>query len=417
MKEHRGFKYRIYPTAQQKVLFERTFGCCRFVYNKVLEEQIRLYESGAKKMAKYASFKWMTANLKPAFPFLQEVDATALMNSTFHLHEAYNKFFQKTGGFPKFKQKRKSKQSYTASCNKNSIRYTEDSIRLPIAGTVKAKMHRLPPEGYAVKSATVSRDSKGEYFCSILCERETEEMHISTTTADKVLGLDYKSEGLYTDSEGRCADMPKYFSSTQEKLARKQRELSFKKGSKKGERKSKNYQKQKYKVNKCYVKITNQRNDFLHKESALIAKKYDYVIVEDIDMTEIASSDSLYHLGKATLDNGYGKFRTMLEYKLKAKGGELIKTDRYFASSQICSHCGHVNPKVKDLSVRNWVCPKCGTHHNRDHNAAINEKKEGIRLLKEMGVTVLGDTHDIQGWNSPVLPACESMACGSEVVA
>jgi len=235
---------------------------------------------------------------------------------------------------------------------------------------VRIKKHRKV-EGL-IKQATITKTKSGEYYVSIMVETDKvyESKEIKSINA-----LDYKSDGLYVDRNGVC-NMPHFYKESQEKLAKLQRQLSKKK---KG---SNNYNKQKKKLAKFSEHVSNQILDFLHKESTKITNLYDAVIVEDIDLKEISSSKSKYHLGKATTDNGYGMFVSMLDYKLKRKGGILIKADKYFASSQICSCCGYQNKDVKDLSVRNWICPKCKTNHDRDKNAVKNLLNYGIKYLE-----------------------------------
>lgn len=250
----------------------------------------------------------------------------------------------------------------------------DQGIKLPKVGVIRAALHRLPGPEWIIKSATVSQKSDGSYYISLLCAKEEEEIPPLPVTDEKVLGMDYKSDGLYMDSNGRLGDMPKFFGKTQKRLAKRQRKLKNK------DVHSKNYQKQLKKIAKLYVHTADQRKDFLHKKSAAIAKQYDYVVVEDLNMRSMANKD--FGNGKATLDNGYGMFLTMLAYKLHNKGGKLEKVDRWFPSSQLCNCCGFQNPEVKKLNIRTWSCPKCGSTHDRDLNAAVNIKNEGLRILR-----------------------------------
>lgn len=193
----------------------------------------------------------------------------------------------------------------------------------------------------------------------------------------QIIGLDYKSNGLYMDSDGNCADMPKFFQKAQKRLAIAQRRLSRKKGSLKNEKKSKNYIKQLKKVNRVHTHISNQRKDFLHKKSTEIANRYDAVCVEDLDMKAIANKG--FGNGKATMNNGYGMFLTMLDYKLARQGKKLVRVDKWFPSSQLCSCCGH--KQKMSLKVRTYNCPECGNRMDRDINAAINIRNEGMKQL------------------------------------
>ena len=249
----------------------------------------------------------------------------------------------------------------------------DHGIKLPKVGMIHAIVHRLPGPEWIIKSATISQKSDGSYYISLLCDKE-EEITPLPVFDEKVLGLDYKSDGLYMDSKGRLGDMPKFFQKAQKRLVKRQRKLKNK------DIHSKNYQKQLKKIAKLYVHTADQRKDFLHKKSAAITKQYDYVVVEDLNMRSMANKG--FGNGKATLDNGYGMFLTMLEYKLHNKGGKLEKVDRWFPSSQLCSCCGFQNQEVKKLNVRTWICPKCGSIHDRDLNAAVNIKNEGLRILR-----------------------------------
>lgn len=310
---NRAYKYRIYPTKEQATLIQQTFGCCRFVYNRMLSVQQERHKSNEKHLSKFDAFHYMTSIVKPEYPWLKDVDSTALMNSVFALDEAYNRFFRKLGGFPKYKSKRKSRRSYTSSKNNtNNICVTERCVRLPKLGEVKARIHRRAPEDWKLKSATVSQDARGDYYCSVLYEYENHAVK-QELNPDKVLGLDFKITGLYVDSNGDCCDMPRYYKESLNKLVREQRKLSRKTGSRKGEKKSRNYLKQLNKVNRIHTKTANQRRDFLHKKSNETANHYDVVCIEDIsikDMVyEVSGDIRLPNKGKrnihrAVMDNG-----------------------------------------------------------------------------------------------------------------
>lgn len=362
-----AYKFRIYPTKEQEVLMSKTFGCCRFIYNQMLNDKIQEYkESGKMKRITPAMYK-------REFPWLKEVDSLALANVQLHLESAYKKFFREPKiGFPKFKSKHAGRQSYTTNMVNGNIRLSENRLKLPKMGKLKIKVHRNIPEGYVLKSVTISRESTGKYFASILysctdCENQT----ICTNAAKaKILGIDYAMDGMAVFSDGTKCAYPKYFKSSEEKLAREQRKLS------RCKRGSSNYQKQKRKVALCHEKVRNQRKDYHHKLSLMIAKEYDAVSVEDLDMK--AMSQCL-HFGKGVMDNGYGMFRDLLSYKLKEQGKVLVKVDRFFPSSKKCSVCGHVKKELK-LSERIYRC-ECGSELDRDVNAAINIREEGRRIL------------------------------------
>lgn len=366
---NQAFKYRMYPNIEQQILFAKTFGCCRKVYNLMLSDKKTCYQQTG-------SFGIQTpAMYKDQYPFLKEVDSLALANVQLNMQNAIRSCFDQTrkkrNRFPKFKSKHKSRRSYTTNNQNGTIAIVDDQwIRLPKLGYIKAVIHRLPPEDWKLKSATVSKEADGSYYCSVLYEYEETITQVQNPEQNAI-GLDYKSDGLYADSEGNICGSPKYFRTSERRLARAQKKLSRKQQG------SNNYHKQKIRVAKIHRHVANQRKDHLHKHSTAIAKQYDMVCVEDLNMQ--AMSNRGFGNGKTTLDNGYGMFLTMLEYKLRNQGKVLIRVDKWFPSSQMCSNCGTVHLEVKNLSMRKWTCSDCGTTHDRDHNAAINIKQEGIR--------------------------------------
>lgn len=374
IKANKGIKYRIYPTAKQVELINNTFGCVRFVYNHMLAESIDTYAKG-ENFASRNAFNYRLTSLKKEYAWLCNVDSTALQGANEHLADAFSRFFNKQNDFPVF-HKKKHDGSYTSKCVNNSIRLEDKAVRLPKLGVVKAKIHRQPKADWKLKSATVSREDDGKYYVSVLFEFKTDIPSVEPVTA---IGLDYKSDGLYMDSEGNIGSNHKYFRESHAKLAREQRKLSRKKGSRKGEAKSSNYLKQQAKIAKLHRHIANQRLDNLHKLSTEIANRYDVVCVESLDMK--AMSNKGFGNGKATLDNGYGLFLDMLEYKLHDRGKYFVRVDKWFPSSQICNNCGAIH-KLQ-LSERTYRCPDCGAALDRDLNAALNIRDEGLRILKE----------------------------------
>ncbi len=361
---NKAYQFRIYPNKEQRDLFARTFGCVRFIYNQMLSDKIAHYNR-TKEMLNNTP-----AQYKEDFSWLKEVDSLALANAQLNLQAAYRNFFMNpAAGFPKYKKKKTSGRSYTTNLVNGNIALESGRLKLPKAGYVRIKQHREIPEGYKLKSVTVSQSAGGKYYASILYEYEEQAAPVSPET---FLGLDYSMHELYVDSNGEKADYPRYYRKKEEKLKREQRKLShMRKGSKNRER-------QRIKVAKLHEKVANQRRDFLHKKSRQITNAADCVCIESLNMK--AMSQSL-HFGKSVSDNGWGMFTGFLEYKLKAQGKRLVKVDKTFASSQLCSVCGYRNPETKDLSVRSWTCPECGTFHDRDVNAAINIRNEGMRML------------------------------------
>lgn len=375
---NKAIKYRLYPTTEQEIMFAKTFGCCRKVYNLMLADKIKSYEE-TKTFGKQTP-----AMYKTDYPFLKEVDSLALANVQLNLQGALKNCFDKSrktkNGFPKFKSAKHSRKSYTTNNQKGTVVIIDNKyIKLPKIGKVKAVIHRQPDAGWIIKSATISQDSDGKYYASVLFEFDKTIINIAVSSS--VIGLDYASDGLYTDSNGNTGSNHKYYRESHTKLAKAQRKLSRMQGSRKGESKSANYIKQLKKVNKIHKHISNQRLDNLHKLSTEIANQYDVVCVESLNMR--AMSNKGFGNGKATMDNGYGMFLNMLKYKLADRGKYFIKVDKWFPSSQICNCCGLVHPRMKNLSIRTFACD-CGYTLDRDYNAALNIKNEGLRILKSI---------------------------------
>ena len=375
-KANKAIKCRIYPTTEQEKLFAKTFGCCRKVYNLMLADKIDSYKMTGK-------FEKVTpAKYKTEYPYLKEVDSLALANVQLNLEAAFRSRFSKTrkkkNGFPKFKSAKRSRKSYTTNNQKGTVAIIGNYIKLPKVGMVKAKIHRLPKDDWKLKSATISKEGDGTYYASLLFEYDFEVVKVPVS--DNVIGLDYASDGLYVDHNGNVGTNHKYYRESHKKLAKAQRKLSRKKGSGKNEPKSNNYLKQLKKVNKLHRHIANQRLDNLHKISTEITNQYDVVCVESLNMKSMANKG--FKNGKATLDNGYGIFLNLLEYKLLNNGKYFVKVDKWFPSSQKCHCCGKIHSEMKDLSIRTMKCD-CGVFISRDQNAAINIKNEGLRILKE----------------------------------
>ncbi len=376
---NKAIKYRIYPTREQAVLFAKTFGCCRKVYNLMLADKMESYQATGKFVAV------TPAKYKKEYSYLKEVDSLALANAQINLQSAFRSRFTKKrkrkNGFPKFKSAKKSRKSYTTNNQKGTITLMDSRyIKLPKVGKVKAKIHRQPEMDWQLKSATVSQNSDGKYYVSVLFELESQP---SAYVADKTnaIGLDYASDGLYVDDNGNKGTNHKYYRESHRKLAKAQRRLSRMQGSKKKEEKSANYLKQLKKVNRIHRRIANQRLDNLHKISTEIANQYDVVCVESLNMKSM--SNKKFGNGKSTMDNGYGMFLKMLEYKFADRKKYFVKVDKWFPSSQICNGCGKVHSEMKNLNNRIMKCD-CGLIIGRDQNAAINIKKEGLRILKSV---------------------------------
>ena len=280
---NRAIIYRLYPTASQKLLLTKTFGCCRFVYNRLLSVQQERYKNGEKHLSRTHANNFCNRQLKSVYPFLREVDKFALTNAIYHLEDGYQRFFKHLGNFPKFKSKRKATKAYTTNSTNGNIKIGEQYIKLPKLGRVKAKIHRKPKEDWLLKSATVREFGDGTYQVSVLFEYEETPVSPVPVTEEQVIGLDYKSAGLYTDSNGKCQNMPGYFRMAQKELAKRQRKLRHKVPG------SKNYRKQQKRIARVYRHISNQRKDYLHKLSTATAKQYAYGCVEDLNMRSMSN--------------------------------------------------------------------------------------------------------------------------------
>lgn len=364
MAKNKAYKFLLLPNAEQKEYFAKCFGCVRFVYNHMLADKIEYYKESGKTLRN------TPAQYKDEFEWLKEVDALALANAQLQLQTAYANFFRdKKIGFPKFRSKKSGKNSYTTNNQGANIRIENGRIKLPKIGFVRLKQHRVIPETHRIKSVTISLSPTGRYSISVLTEYDWEPPVVELSK-DRALGLDYSSPHFYVDSQGEVADMPHFYREAEERLAREQRKMSLMK------RGSSNYQKQRKKVAQCHERVANCRKDWLHKRSTELANTWDYVCVEDINLRGMAGS---LNLGKSTNDNGFGMFRTFLGYKLSERGKALLKIDKWFPSSKMCSECGGINSELT-LADREWTC-ECGAHHDRDLNAAINIRNVGLALV------------------------------------
>ena len=376
MERLKAYKFRIYPTEEQEIFFAKTFGCVRKVYNLMLNDRKKAYEEVKNDPSKKMTFP-TPAKYKKEFPFLKEVDSLALANAQLHLDKAYKNFFRnKSVGFPRFKSKKNPVQSYTTNNQKGTVALIDSKfIKVPkLKSLVRIKLHRQPKG--MIKSATISRHSSGKYYISLLCKEEISEL----PKTNSAIGIDLGITDFAILSDGQKIDNNRFTSKMEKKLKREQRKLSKRallaknKGIPLSE--AKNYQKQKRKVARLHEKVMNQRTDFLNKLSTEIIKNHDIICIEDLNVKGMLRN---HKLARSISDVSWSSFVAKLQYKADWYGREIIKVDTWFPSSQICSECGHKDGK-KSLDIREWTCPICHTHHDRDINASINILTEGLRI-------------------------------------
>lgn len=366
----RAYKYRIYPTEDQKILFSKSFGCCRYVYNWALNIKIEAYKSKKETLSNVYLTNLMKSELKRDNKWLLEVNSQSLQSSLRNLDTAYKNFFRDNKvGFPRFKSK-KSKQSFQCPQHCN-VDFKRNVLNIPKAKDIPIVLHRKFKG--TIKTVTISMTPCGKYFASILVDTNIQEEHASKIQYDTTLGIDLGIKSLLVCSDGRLYDNSKNIQKSLTRLKMLQKRLSHK------QKDSSNRNKARIKVAKLYDHITNCRKDNLHKITYALThdNQVRTICIEDLNVKGMVQN---HHLAQAISDASFGMFRAMLEYKCKWYGINLIKIDRFAPSSKTCSKCGHIYKGLK-LSERDWTCPECNTHHDRDLNAAFNIKYFGLKAL------------------------------------
>ena len=365
--QYNTIKVRLYPNAEQEELFQKTFGCCRYIWNQMLSDHEEFYYATDKH------FIPTPAKYKNEAPFLKEVDNQALIQEHNRLSQAFRNFFRNPAafGYPRFKRKKDDRDSFSA-CNhimgnSATIYITRDAVRMTKAGLVRATFPRRPRSGWKLTRVTVERTKTGKYYGYLLFTCPVRKPEAVEPTAERTIGLKYDLAHFYVADNGIAADPPRWLKQSQEKVAAIQKKLCHWRPG------SKNYQDLVQKYRLLHEHIANQRRDFLHKESRRIANAWDAVCIRNDDLKVISEELG----GNVVQDTGFGMFRELLRYKLERQGKQLLEVDRFVPTTKVCSVCGAVNESLSP-KARRWICPVCGTEHRRGKNAAVNIKARGL---------------------------------------
>ncbi len=373
---YKSYQFRLYPNDKQIIMIQKTFGCTRLVYNYYLEKRKK------ENTTCFDTIKDLP-NLYSEYPFLKEVDSCSLRCSLFDLDDAFKRYFHKQTNYPKFKGKYSSKRSYRTNYITNNYkekRYENIRVDLKRKVIILPKLKEVKIRGYRnletlpgrIINATISENSSGKYYASVLVEVN----HIVPKIIPKtIVGIDLGIKDVVITSDGEKVKNEKIIEKYEKRIKRKQRELSRR------EKGSSNYYKTKRKLAILFQKLKNARKHFIHQITKKLVLENDIVVSETLKAKEMIEEKKF---SKYLTDVSLSEICRILEYKAKYYGKRYIQIDSYYPSSQECSRCGYKNEKVKDLSVRNWLCPECGSYHDRDINASMNILFEGIKMyMKE----------------------------------
>lgn len=393
--KYRAYKYRLYPNDEQKVLIAKHLGSCRFIYNYALAKKVKAFQTDKTNLSRF-DIQAELPDMKKSeeYCWLKEVNSLSLQASLANLDSAYTKFFREHKGFPKFKSKKDSKQSFSIPQN-TKVDFENGRVFIPkFKGGIKARLHRTF-EGI-VKTSTITRTTTGKYFISILVEVNEFDVSMKPICESKAVGIDLGIKTFAVLSDGTEIPNHKYLKQSLDKVKRLQRSLSHKtKGSK-------NRDKARRKLALAHEKVTNQRNDFLHKVTKYLVSNYDTICLEDLNVKGMVKN---HHLAQALSDIAINTFNTILEYKAKESGVNILRIGRFEPSSKMCT-CGYINSNLT-LAMREWVCPECGTIHDRDLLAANNIKRFAFRNINTVGATEIYACGDMNRVTCSAQEACD----------